>query len=493
MINTKLYELLDKAGIDFVHGLENKEITAVSANSAEIDSHSVYVAIKGSKHDGHYHVTEALQKGCAAVVAELDCAPEQITVANSRIAYARLCSALYAHPQNKMKMVAVTGTNGKTTVSDMLYTIFSEMGFKCALIGTVEVLYCDKRIRSHMTTPDPEHLYPLLSEIQSCGVEYVFMEASSHSLALDKLEPIEFECGIYTNLTPEHLDFHKTMKGYAQAKSKLFAKCKKGVFFLDDKYVLNEYNRTSCAKFGFSEKKRYADCYMDSLSYDDNGCVSFSFTSLNKQKLSVRLPLVGRFNARNALAAISAAELLGIDAKQSLRILEHYSGVAGRMQIVPNRLCLIVIDYAHTPDALKNAILALRESFANKRITVVFGCGGERDKGKRPIMGAIASEYSDRVIITSDNPRGEEPEDIIDDILRGIKKKEKVRIFKERRRAIEVAIFSASKDDAILICGKGHEDEQYGKNGKIHFSDIDTVCEILRKNKVFTSKEKGKK
>lgn len=455
------------------------KINKITADSRTAESGDVFVCIRGEHHDGHDYIDEAFANGVVAVIVDrdTDVSGTVIKVRDTRKAFAVMCSNYYGRPQNRLKIIAVTGTNGKTSITYMLRAIYEEAGHNCALVGTVT---------HDMTTPLPDKLYPQLREFVDNGVEYVFMEASSHALALGRLEGIKFQSGIFTNLTPEHMDFHITMEDYLQAKAILFRQCETGFFNYDDDYSLQITELADC-------KTLFYSAVSDEADYTAKNIVNFGVDGIRYEFLTegelfrICSPIPGMFTVYNTLAAIACAYHDNVPPSAIRVAVKKLYGVPGRLERVGNdRGLAVFIDYAHTPDALENVLKALREIKAtscNKgRLTVLFGCGGDRDSTKRPIMGRIASKLADFTIITSDNSRTENPQKIINDIMKGIDKELPHIVIENRANAIKYAIDTAGKHDIILLAGKGHENYEITADGKHPFSEK----ELVRK---FTSAE----
>ena len=463
------------------------EISAITIDSRAVVPGCVFVCIRGTRADGHAYVKQALEQGAAAVVIEREVPVMKesgaifVRVRDSRRALACLCDAFYGHPAQGMRLVAVTGTNGKTSVSTMLKAVFDAALIPSGLIGTVQCVCRDRvlNIHSHnecanMTTPDPAELYHMLSVMREEGVEVVIMETTSHALALKKLEPLHFDAAIFTNLTPEHLDFHKTMKDYFEAKASLFPKASLAVLNADDAasarllpYCKGRVVRTSTGahdvEYTASEVHIKGVEGLDYTLHAPNATL----------KLSSRIP--GLFTLSNTLQVAACALEMGVSSRVVREALSSFGGVEGRMERVKLSGCAdfsVFVDYAHTPDALENLLLTAR-SFRREgqRVVLVFGCGGDRDKSKRPLMGSVASRLADMVYVTSDNARSESPEAIIADILVGIDREKPYRVIRDRAVVIEMAIRKAQAGDIILLAGKGHEKYEIDGDGKHPFDE----------------------
>lgn len=495
----KLSEILKKyknnAEVSFCNADCECGITGITSNSKNIQPGNIFVCLKGAKRDGHDYASEAIEAGACAVVAEhkLDDSIPQIVTDNTRKALPLLLSAFYGEPEKSFKhMIGLTGTNGKTSTSYMLKKIFDEAGYKTGLIGTTKYLIgneeykCDET-KAFLTTPDPELLFTLFDEMRKAGTEILIMEVSSHSLQLDKLGPVTFDSAIFTNLTRDHLDFHKNFTAYREAKTKLFNISAKGFFNKDDPASAEMMRNSSCSKFTYGIDGNEADFIAKNVTYKGADGIKYEFLSENLI-FRITLPIPGRFSVYNSLAAASCAIEFGIDPAVVVKALENMEHVQGRIEKVPTDTDFSVfIDFAHTPDALENVLKTVK-GFAEGRVITLFGCGGDRDKTKRPIMAKIASELSDYVIITSDNSRTEEKEAIIADILEGIKGSKTPYIsITDRTEAIKYAMDNALPKDTIILAGKGHEEYEIDKTGKHPYSEKNIVMEYSAK---FT-KEKG--
>ncbi len=486
----KLKELLKNTEVKWSTPYSGDEaITEVVADSRKVKPGCMFVCLKGTKKDGHDYIDEAVRRGAYAVLCSENCTvrPENtvvIGVNNTHSEYAKIMSVVCGEPDKRLKLIAVTGTNGKTTVTNMICSALEYLGKKTALIGTLGAYYDGvKSSIGTMTTPDPERLYPLLKSYADKGAEYAVMEASSHALALGKLDGLHFILSAMTNLTPEHLDFHGSMEEYAKAKSHLFRLSDKAVFCIDDSYTSGLASECPCPAYSCSVRDKDADFYADSPRLDGVNGISFTLCHRNINT-SVRSDIPGTFTVSNALIACSVLSLLGFSDAEAAEGVYSLHGVKGRMEKLPiDKNFSVFIDFAHTPDALSKLLETVR-AFRNpgQRIVTLFGCGGDRDPSKRSLMGAIASRLSDFVIVTADNSRTENTGDIIDEIMRGFDKKcPHVRI-EDRRKAIYYAVQNAGKGDIILLCGKGHEEYEIDKSGMHPFSERETVYAACRVN-----------
>ncbi len=445
------------------------EINSVSADSRVVQPDDIFISIAGNSYNGHRYIGEALKRRAAVIVTEdksfIGGFP-YIRVRSTRAAYAELWNNLCGRPSDRMKFIAVTGTNGKSSTVAMTVHLLCASGIKCEGIGT---------LNASLTTPDPPELYPRLTQLADGGCEYVVMEASSHALEYRKLEPLCFEAGIFTNLTPEHLDFHRSMCSYAAAKSRLFGKCEITLYNKDDQYA-DAVTHTGKKRISYSFNDDSADYICHNIKTDLCGS-SFDFLSMG-ELFRVKLSLSGRFNVYNAMAACSLAHAMGIPKeiiKQGCATIPTVKGRLERVELGDDSYS-VFIDYAHTPDALSKLLGSLREITCG-RLVCVFGCGGDRDRSKRPGMGTIATSLADYTIITSDNPRRENPFKIIKDILTGVDKTKRYVVIPDRRGAIRYAVHSAKAGDVIVFCGKGHEDYEINGWGRFPFDEKKIIQE----------------
>ena len=480
----RLNELLKNVETLNITGDVEVEITGVNIDSRRIEKGHLFVAIPGTQTDGHKFIPKAIELGAAAVLCEK--MPEEqtpevtyIQVASTEDAVGKVATLFYGDPSRKLKLVGVTGTNGKTTIATLLYNMFRKFGHKCGLLSTVCNYIEGEAIPADHTTPDPIELNRLLAQMVEAGCEYAFMECSSHAIAQKRIGGLKFAGGLFTNLTRDHLDYHKTFENYRDAKKAFFDGLDKDAFAItnaDDKNGLimvqnckaqiKTYSTRTMADF----KAKIIECHFEGMYLDING-------------KEVGVQFIGKFNVSNLLAVYGAAVMLGKKPEDILLILSTLKSVNGRLEPIhsPEGYTAIV-DYAHTPDALDNVLNAIHEVLNGKgKVITVCGAGGNRDKGKRPLMAQEAVKQSDKVIITSDNPRFEEPQDIINDMLAGLDQKQmkKVVSIVDRREAIRTACMLAEKGDVILIAGKGHEDYQEIKGVKHHFDDKEVVKEIF--------------
>ena len=468
-----------------VVGDVDKEIREVNIDSRKIGEGHLFMAMRGTQTDGHAYIPGAIEKGAVAVLCEdipTEVNPQvtYIQVEDSEDAVGKVAHAYYGYPTKQLELVGVTGTNGKTTIATLLYNMFRYFGYKVGLLSTVCNYIDDEAIPTDHTTPDPVTLNRLLGRMANEGCKYAFMEVSSHSIAQKRISGLHFAGGIFTNLTRDHLDYHKTVENYLKAKKKFFDDMPKSAFSLtnlDDKNGLVMLQNTKSKKFTYSLRS-LADFKGKVLESHVEGML----LDINNHEVAVHF--IGKFNASNLLAVFGASVLLGKNEEDVLVAMSTLYPVAGRLDTIhsPNGITGVV-DYAHTPDALVNVLSSLQEVMNGKgHIITVVGAGGNRDKGKRPIMAKEAVKGSDRVIITSDNPRFEEPQDIINDMLAGLDAKdmEETLSIADRKEAIRTACMLAQKGDVVLVAGKGHEDYQEIKGVKHHFDDREVLREIFK-------------
>ena len=467
-----------------VAGPTDIEITGINIDSRRIKDGHLFVAMRGTQVDGHKFIPKAVELGAKAVLCED--MPEQkadgvtyVQVASTEDAVGKAATAFYGDPSRKLRLVGVTGTNGKTTIATLLYNMFTKLGHKCGLLSTVCNYIVDEKVPADHTTPDPIELNELLARMVEAGCEYAFMECSSHAIAQKRIGGLHFTGGIFTNLTRDHLDYHKTFENYRDAKKAFFDSLPKSAFAItnaDDKNGMvmvqnckaniKTYSTRTVADF----KGRIIECHFEGMYLDIDGH-------------EVGVNFIGKFNVSNLLAVYGAAVMLGQQPEDILVTLSTLHSVNGRLEPIHSpEGYTAVIDYAHTPDALENVLNAIHDVLGGKgHVITVCGAGGNRDKGKRPLMAQEAVKQSDKVIITSDNPRLEEPQDIINDMLAGLNAQQmrKVLTIVDRKEAIRTACMMAQKGDVVLIAGKGHEDYQDIKGVKHHFDDHEVVRECF--------------
>lgn len=480
----KLELLIKDIKCTAIYGSTDLEISGINIDSRLVEEGNLFVAVKGTQADGHNYIGKAIEKGAQAVVCETlpEDKPEHITfiqVQNSEDIIGKIATTFYGNPTDKLELVGVTGTNGKTTIATLLYNMFRKMGYKCGLCSTVCNYIDGEAIPTEHTTPDPITLNRLLGRMADEGCKYAFMEVSSHAVAQKRIGGLKFAGGIFTNLTRDHLDYHKTVENYRDAKKAFFDMLPKEAFALTNRDDKNGLFMTQNTK---ATVKTYS---LQSMADFKARIIEESFEGMlleiNGKEVSV--PFIGRFNVSNLLAVFGAATMLGKDAEEILLTLSTLHPVNGRFETIRSKEGVTaIIDYAHTPDALKNVLTTINEILCGRgQAITVCGAGGNRDKGKRPLMAQEAANQSDRVIITSDNPRFEEPQDIINDMLAGLDQEQmkKVIAITDRREAIRTACMMARSGDVILVAGKGHENYQDVKGVKHHFDDHEIVKEAF--------------
>jgi UDP-N-acetylmuramoyl-L-alanyl-D-glutamate--2,6-diaminopimelate ligase len=470
-----------------VIGSLDREVESIAYDSRRVQSNTLFVAIRGEKSDGHQFVDQAIEQGASVIVAEREISSPRATclvVDDSRAALADLSGAFYGMPARKLKMAAVTGTNGKTTTTFLIKHICEKAGLRCGLLGTVQYEIGDRILPAIRTTPEALDIQDLLAQIVNAGGRGAAMEVSSHALAQERTRGIEWDVAIFTNLTQDHLDFHRTMENYFEAKAKLFqdlpAQPKKkasAVINIDDRYGEKLIGRIAgkipVVTYGLGS---HADFRASNYRTEFAG-TSYQLDARGRSYL-VRVPLIGRFNVANSMAALAAATLMGVNLRNAILSLARSPQVPGRLELVPaKRQFQIFVDYAHTDDALRNVLKTLRE-LKPRKLIVVFGCGGDRDRKKRPLMGRVADELADHAIITSDNPRKENPEAIISEVEKGFRSTHYKKIV-ERAEAIRHAVAMAQPRDLVLIAGKGHEKYQEFADHTIPFDDIQVARRAL--------------
>ena len=479
--------LIKELNIVEVVNIDNfdEEIKGISYNSKKARKNDLFICLTGEHVDGHEYAEEAYEKEVIACVVErrLNTTAPQIVVESTAKALAEISNIFYAEPSKKLNVIGVTGTNGKTTVTHLIQKLFEAFEQKCALIGTLGHKFSSNEpyLDAKHTTPQAPELQNLLHDINEKCIDNVVMEVSSHSLVQHRVDYVDFNGAILTNLTQDHLDFHITMENYFKAKAQLFSNLVTGDFAIinvDDEYAdkFLEEIASGVSKYTYGIKKQ-ADIMAKDIKFSSNGA---EFTCVVKnQEYKTKLLMNGVFSIYNVLAAISASVALGFDIEKSIEVLSKISGVAGRFEIV-NNCPTVIVDYAHTPDGLENVLKASREILQEEgKLICVFGCGGDRDATKRPKMGAIAEALADKTIVTSDNPRSENPQQIITDILAGFKSTANVIVEPDRELAIKEAQKIAGEKDIVLIAGKGHEDYQILATETIHFDDREKVKEIF--------------
>jgi UDP-N-acetylmuramoyl-L-alanyl-D-glutamate--2,6-diaminopimelate ligase len=477
----KLSKCLD--ALEFELRGEDVQINAVEMDSRRVTPGTLFFCIPGGRVDGHDFAAQAVQKGAVALVVERwleDVSATQVLVPDARAAMARIASNFYGNPTRHLKMIAVTGTNGKTSTTYMIRTIARACGKRVGLLGTIANYIEDKQIDADLTTPDPIALQALLAQMVQENVDWVVMEASAHALYLRKLDGIVYDVAVFSNLTEDHLDFFGDMQRYFAAKALLFTNkmCRQAVVNIDDSYGKRIAQQTDvpCLTYGVDQTCDLAAQQVDS------GLAGVSYTmQWEQQAYSVRLPIPGAFTVYNSLAAIGACLCMGLDVSDIVRALSDMHGVHGRCESLDTqgRAFGVILDYAHTPDALENILTTVRK-FTKNRLIVVFGCGGDRDPIKRPIMGKMAATYADYCIVTSDNPRTEDPMKIIEAILPGVRECDTpYQVIENRKDAIAHALSVAREGDVIVLAGKGHETYQDIMGVKHHFDEKEVVAQLL--------------
>jgi len=481
----ELSELIRNISVKVIEGSVDVEVADVDIDSRRVKPGHLFVAIPGTQTDGHQYIAKAIELGAVAVLCEhipdgVDASKATVVIVDStEAAVGPVATAFQGFPAERLKLVGVTGTNGKTTIATLLYNMFRKLGYKCGLLSTVCNYIEGEPVPASHTTPDPVELNRLLRRMVDAGCQYAFMECSSHAITQKRIGGLKFAGGIFTNLTRDHLDYHKTVENYRNAKKQFFDMLPKGSFAIinsDDKNGMFMVQNTKATVKTYSAQRmadfraRLVECHFEGMYLEMDG-------------REVGVQFIGKFNVSNLLAVYATAVMLGQQPEDVLVVLSTLKSVAGRLEPIrsPEGFTAIV-DYAHTPDALENVLRAIHEVLQGKgQVITVCGAGGNRDKGKRPLMAQEAVKQSDRVIITSDNPRFEEPQDIINDMLAGLdpKQMKKVVSIVDRREAIRTACMMAQKGDVILIAGKGHEDYQEVKGVKHHFDDREVVREII--------------
>ena len=475
--------------IQVVGNPAEKQISSVEYNSNSVSQDSIFVAIKGFNTDGHQYIQDALNNKAAAIVVEdNESIPDSIVtgsnavmilVSNTRKALAEVSNLFYGEPSEKINLIGITGTNGKTTTAYFIKNILETAGSRVGLVGTIMNYIGKEKIDSKLTTPESKDLNKMFLEMKQAGCEYGVLEVSSHSLALNRVHNIHFNSAIFTNITAEHLDFHKNFDNYLNAKKILFDNLSPGstaIYNSDDVHSVDVIRDCNSFKYSYGTNEE-ADFRISDISFDLTG-TTYNLHYENKTH-PIKTSLVGDFNSYNTASAFAVATLSGINPDEIVEGIKTTSQVPGRFEVLTNGTRKVVIDYSHTPDSLEKALLVIRKLTAkNNPVLTVFGCGGNRDKQKRPVMGKIATELSDRVIITSDNPRFEKPGTIIEEIKSGITK-DNYKVIENREEAIEDAIRDSSKGSVILIAGKGHEEYQEENGARKYFSDRETAKRFL--------------
>lgn len=474
----KLSELLKNVKV-FSNYIDT-EINAVTDDSRKVTRGCAFVCIKGEKFDGHNAAKAAVDAGAAAIIALKDTGAEnQVLVEDTRAAYSLICASFFGNPADKLKLIGITGTNGKTTTCFLLKDIFESVGMKTGLIGTIKNIIGGKELEASLTTPDSFELQGLFAEMVNQGCTHCVMEVSSQALAQQRVAGLRFAAAVFTNLTRDHLDYHGDFENYKTAKHILFEQADMAIFNLDDDAAEYMMSGITCPCVTYSIKTDASDYTAKNIRLKQTG-VEYELVCKNAIG-RVQFGVPGTFSVYNSMGAAVCAVETGITFRQVLDALAGSKGIKGRLEVVPtNTDFTVIIDYAHSPDGLENVLNAVRE-ITHGRIITVFGCGGDRDKTKRPLMGETAAKFSDIAVVTSDNPRSENPGQIIKEILSGMDAA-KIPVFVEEDRtlAIRLALKTAKKDDIVLLAGKGHETYQILNTGKIHFDEREKVAEILK-------------
>lgn len=474
--------LFDLLGENERQGLTDCEINTITDDTRRVGKGDIFAAITGRNFDGHAACAEMLQKGAAAVIVERDLGlPQQIITENSRRKYSILASRYYGNPTKKLKLIAATGTNGKTTTVNIIRQILNGCGHKCGCIGTAGYDVCGKVYEAHLTTPYPMDLYRYFREMSDNGAEYCVMEASSQALSQFRFSDEDFVCGIFTNLTQDHLDWHGTMENYYEAKKSLFSHCRSAVINIDDSWGKRLYDELSGSgiKLVAVSEKENSDISACREELRSDGVSFFLADRESRQMFRESFPMPGRFNVKNALCAVAACREAGVDIRTVCGALNSVNGVCGRAEVLHSGEFTVICDYAHTEDGLEKILSTIKE-YVNGRLIVVFGAAGERDAGKRPAMGKCVENYADIAVITSDNPRFEDAQSIIDMVRSGFSGGCEVHEYIDRLEAIKFAVSIAEKDDVIALCGKGHESYQVIGNDYLPFSEHDIIKELCK-------------
>lgn len=481
----ELKDILYRVSLTSTYGNMDVEVKGVCFDSRKVQPGFLFVAVKGTQSDGHEFISKAVDLGASAIVCEKlpDTIYEKatyVTVKNSAQSLGIIAANFFGNPSQKLKLVGVTGTNGKTTVATLLYKLFGSLGHRCGLISTVEYRIIDKVLPSTHTTPDPVQLNRLLKDMVDAGCHYAFMEVSSHAIDQDRIAGLQFAGAIFTNITHDHLDYHKTFENYIKAKKKFFDGLSSDAFALvnaDDKRGMVMLQNTKATKYTFGLRK-LTDFKGKMLSNTIEGL------EMEMMQKPVWFKLIGDFNAYNILAVYGAAMLLDQDSDRTLTVLSSMQGAVGRFELIGRgSKVTAIVDYAHTPDALKNVLETIKQfRSGNEQVITVVGCGGNRDKTKRPLMASIAVRFSDKVVLTSDNPRDEDPMEIIREMQSGIGPSDarKTLVIADREEAIKTACMMANPKDIVLVAGKGHETYQEIKGVKHPFDDREVVERMLK-------------
>lgn len=457
-------------------------IEGITCDSKKVRKGYAFVCLKGSKFDGHDFAVSAAANGAVVIIAEKKTgAKNEVLVEDTRKAYAVMSANWFGNPAKSLKLIGVTGTNGKTFVTYMLKAIIESKGYKTGVIGTIQNMVGDDAFETDNTTPDAYQINELFAKMLDAGCKYAVMEVSSHGLDQKRVYDLEFEVAAFTNLTQDHLDYHKTMDEYLAAKKKLFSMCKTAVINLDDRYAQQIIKDLNCDIVTYAIDNRASTYSANAVNLKPNA-TEYEFVGDYTIK-RMRIKTGGKFSVYNSLCAAVCAKVLGFTVDEISEAMAKMDGVRGRAEIYPTgKDFSVIIDYAHTPDGLENILNTFKE-LKRGRLVCLFGCGGNRDAAKRPIMGAVAAKNADFVVVTSDNPRDEEPEEIIKDILAGVKEyKTPYVAIADRKEAIKFAIENARKDDIIVLAGKGHENYQILSTGKVHLDEREVISAVLKEN-----------
>lgn len=479
----KLRELIKNLSIIEMNADAELEISGVSYDSRKTEKGDMFVAIRGFEADGHKFIPKAVENGAAVILCEEkpSCDIPYVLVSDSRYGLAIVSRDFFGDPASEMTMIGITGTSGKTSSSYLIkHMLESKLDAKVGLIGTNGNMIGDEFLHTEHTTPESYELHKLFRHMADSGCTHVVMEVSSHSLTLERVAGIHFDVALYTNLSQDHLDFHGTMEEYAAAKRKLFSMCSLGCFNLDDAWADFMRDGASCRTMTFSTEKNEADLVAKDIRLTADGV---RFASVSGDEISMtKLGIPGMFSVYNALGTMSVGLALGLSLADCSDAMSSAKGVKGRLEIVPTgRDFSVLIDYSHKPDALEKVLKTLKP-VTRGRLIALFGCGGDRDKLKRPIMGRIAADNADLVVVTSDNPRTEDPDEIIREIVAGMKdKRTPTKVICDRREAIAWAIDNAAQGDVLLLAGKGHEDYQVVGHEKHHMDEREIVADCLKK------------
>ena len=473
----ELKKLLKNIDFELKKGSLNKTITELKYDSREVEKDNIFIAVSGFEVDGHQFISQAIKNGATAIIIEKDIPQYEsgityIKVNNSRKTMAELAKNFFEDPLSEIKLIGITGTNGKTTTSYLLYNILKEAAGKAALFGTIKNIIGDQELASSRTTPESIDLYRYFAQMREEGVKYGVMEVSSHALDLYRVAGMKFEAAVFTNISPEHLDYHKTLENYREVKSRLFsqlAQDKFAVINLDDPNADYIKEKSGGKKYFYSLDSEAADLYTKDFELHQRG---MEYKSGGRIESLFKLRLGGIFNIYNSLASILTANLLGVEAESIEKALAEVDSVPGRFEIInAGQNFQIVVDYAHTPDGMKN-VLETAAAMDKNRLIVLFGCGGDRDRSKRPAMAELAEKYADYTIVSNDNPRSEDPEKIFTEIKSGFSESfADYEIIADRKLAIQRAVEIAEEDDLVMLLGRGHEQYQILNNKKIELDD----------------------